>query len=235
MKTIRKMTVIWVVGLSLGVTLNLTGCTKSEEMNQEALSQSNKDSYNYTETEKDLLNVIDSMPLQDLSEAEKAALMVMREEEYLAHDVYDLLGKMYSRRVFLNIIKSEDRHTDAVKALIEKYGLTDPALNHVQGVFNNAELQSLYNNLIAKGSESLLQALVVGATIEDVDIYDLEKHLEVTDNEDIKMVFQNLMRGSRNHLRAFYRNILSEGGSYTPQYISVDLFNEIINSEHERN
>ncbi len=235
MKAIRKITAIWVVGLSLGLTINLTGCTKSEEMNQEALSQSNKDSYNYTETEKDLLSVIDSMPLQDLSEAEKAALMVMREEEYLAYDVYDVLGKMYSRRVFLNISKSESRHTEAVKALIEKYGLTDPALNHEQGVFNNTDLQSLYNSLIAKGSESVLQALIVGATIEDVDIYDLEKHLEITDNEDIKMVFQNLMRGSRNHLRAFYRNIQSEGGSYTPQYISLDLFTQIINSEHERN
>jgi len=236
MKAIKMSMALWIATLSMGVTLNLTGCTKSEEMNQEEFSQSKEQAldYTYSENEQSLLERLDSLPVEELNESEKAALLVMREEEFLAYDVYDLFGKMYSRRVFENISKSESRHTEAVKALLDKYGLTDPGFNHVQGLFINADLQKLYNSLIAKGSESILNALIVGATIEDVDIYDLEKHLEFVDNEDIRLIFENLIRGSRNHLRAFYRNILSEGGSYSPQYITMDQFTQIINSDHER-
>ena len=49
------------------------------------------------------------------------------------------------------------------------------------GEFNNSELQDLYNDLIAKGSVSLYDALVVGATIEDVEIYDLNTAIDETD------------------------------------------------------
>jgi hypothetical protein len=74
---------------------------------------------------------------------------------------------------------------------------------------------------------------VVGATIEHLDIFDLESLLLVVDNQDITLVFNNLMRGSRNHLRSFYANILRSGGTYEPRYISVAEFEEIINTPHE--
>ena len=37
------------------------------------------------------------------------------------------------------------------------------------------ELQELYNTLTAVGNQSFLDALIVGETIEDLDIYDLEE------------------------------------------------------------
>jgi len=50
--------------------------------------------------------------------------------------------------------------------------------------------------------------LIVGITIEDLDIKDLQEKLKITDNNDVKMVFENLMKGSRNHMRSFYKQIL---------------------------
>lgn len=41
------------------------------------------------------------------------------------------------------------------------------------------------------------------------------------------------MKGSRNHLRSFYNNIISNGGTYTPQYISQSEFDTIVNSSME--
>lgn len=157
----------------------------------------------------------------------------MREEEYLAHDVYIALYQLYNRPVFANIATSELTHTNAVKLLLEKYQLPDPASNHTPGVFSDQTLQTLYNSLIESGSQSLLSGLIAGATIEDLDIYDLHELLMVVDNQDLTLVFENLQRGSRNHMRSFYTNILKNGGIYTPQYISLDEFNAIVTSPHE--
>ena len=56
----------------------------------------------------------------------------------------------------------------------------------------------------------------------------------VVDNEDLKFVYNNLLRGSRNHLRAFVRNISNQGETYEPQYMKQEAFDVIINSEMER-
>lgn len=41
------------------------------------------------------------------------------------------------------------------------------------------------------------------------------------------------MRGSRNHLRAFMKVLTQLGGTYTPQYISQEAFDAIVNSAVE--
>jgi len=87
--------------------------------------------------------------------------------------------------------------------------------------------------LVNQGNLSILDAYKVGATIEDLDIFDLKNALLQNDNQDIKLVYDMLTKGSRNHLRSFYKNILNAGGSYTPQYISQTEFDSIIGSAME--
>ena len=219
------------------VILSLNGCTKDNNSISSAGTSQNKDaliSYTYSDATLTGCNYcIDSLPVEPLSTSEAEALVIMREEELLAHDVYYTLSQLYTKPIFKNISRSEQWHTDMIKALIVKYGLVDPAANHVTGTFTNQGLQNLYTSLVSTGSISLMNGLVVGATIEDLDIKDLKDHLLTIDNQDITCVFTNLMRGSRNHLRSFYANILFHGGSYTPQYITQDEFTAIVNSEHE--
>jgi len=174
------------------------------------------------------------LPKQPLDTSEKEALVYMREEEKLARDVYLALYNKWNFMVFNNIARSEQRHTDAVALLLKKYGLEDPVKSDSMGVFTNPELSKLYRELVAKGQKSLKDALIVGATIEDLDIYDLDKRLAVSDNEDVKCVFQNLRRGSENHMRAFIRQLQANGGTYKPQYISEKEFNTILNSTGNR-
>lgn len=224
------------MGISLMILL-LSGCSKAEDSVLPAdESSTNKDvnlNYSYTDTTPTAGCGIDSLPFETLSEDEIAALNLMREEEFLAHDVYIALAQLYTKPIFLNISRSEQRHTDAVKALMVKYNLPDPGADHVAGVFANADLQTLYNSLVSQGSKSLLDGLIVGCTIEDLDILDLKNHLLEVDNQDLTLVFNNLMRGSRNHLRSFYANVLFSGGTYTPQFITQGDFDAIVNSEHE--
>ena len=165
----------------------------------------------------------------DLTEDEIEALILMREEEKLARDVYKVLYETWGAQVFLNIQASEQTHFDQIGVLLERYDLPDPALGY--GEFADQHLQELYNLLISIGTQSLADAYWVGATIEDYDIYDLLHCLSVTDNKDIRQVFTNLMEGSYNHLRAYVKCLSNLGLGYEPQYIEIDLYNEILAGE----
>ena len=177
---------------------------------------------------------INALPKQPISEEEKEGLIEMREEEKLARDVYLTLYNKWKLQIFKNIAESEQTHTDSVKYLLDRYGIEDPVKSDEIGKFSNPKFEQLYKDLVEKGSKSEVDALMVGATIEDLDIADLEHWINKTDNEDIKFVYENLMKGSRNHLRAFVRMLNNYGANYSPQYISKEEYGQIINSSMER-
>jgi hypothetical protein len=170
-----------------------------------------------------------------LSDDEVADLLFMREEEKLARDVYLTLYDQWGLPIFRNIANSEQTHTNAIAALLGRYGLEDPVVDQTVGVFANSDLQVLYDQLVSQGSQSLLAALEVGATIEDLDIVDLQNAVAQTDKADIALVYENLMKGSRNHLRAFVATLQRQGGAtYQPQYLDQESYEAIINSPSER-
>ena len=166
-------------------------------------------------------------PLPALTESEAADLLFMREEEKLARDVYIAMYEEYGLRVFKNIQRAEQRHMNAVLSLIKTYGLEDPILGF--GEFSNPDLQELYDTLISMGLQSKLDALMVGALIEEVDIEDLVNAIGETDKSDIQTVYSNLLSGSENHLRAFVRNIeFITGETYSAQEISQEEVDSIL-------
>ena len=170
----------------------------------------------------------------DLTDEERDWLILMREEEKLAYDVYVTMYEKWGQKIFTNISKSEKTHIDAVWNLLEKYNIEDPIKENTVWLFTSENLQKLYNDLVAKWNISLLDALIVGITIEDLDIYDLDELSKKTSREDILTVYDNLNRGSRNHMRAFFKNISRQWWDYMPQFISIEKYNEIINGSQER-
>lgn len=161
--------------------------------------------------------------------ADATGLAYMREEEKLAHDVYVTLFNQWQLPIFQTIANSEQTHTDAVLILLKRYGLPDPAAGKGVGLFTDATLQSLYDQLVAQGRQSLTAALTVGATIEDLDIVDLQTRITQTNQRDIRQVYTNLLRGSGNHLRAFTKLLAQQGGvTYQPQYLDQAAYAEIV-------
>ncbi len=145
----------------------------------------------------------------DLSATEEANLLWMVEEEKLASDVYKELYELWGLQIFNNIgAKSELQHVEAVSYLLQAYGIENPSPS-ARGEFSNPDLQALYDDLLARGAESLEQALNVGVSIEKQDIMDLQKAINETQRADIIQVYQNLMKGSENHLEAFTRQLES--------------------------
>lgn len=181
-----------------------------------------------------LANALPNFLVPKLSQEERDGLVYMREEEKLARDVYNVFTLKWGARPFGNIAQSEQTHMDAVKVLLDRYGLDDPAARTRPGVFKNPELQALYTKLVARGGASRIEALKVGALIEDLDLYDLERWLKVTVQPDIKLVYENLAMGSRNHLRAFITALGNSGGSYVPRYLAKADFDKIVAAPMER-
>lgn len=166
-----------------------------------------------------------------LSEGEISGIIFMREEEKLARDVYLYLADLWGMNIFTNIAGSEDTHMGAVLSLIDMGDIEDPIQGMGYGDFLNPELQSLYNDLIARGAESLAEGLLVGAAIEEIDILDLQKYLAETDNQAVAEVYQNLLNGSINHLNSFIRTYERQTGEeYQPQYLTEEAFQDLLTS-----
>ncbi|MGD8582688.1 MAG: DUF2202 domain-containing protein [Gammaproteobacteria bacterium] len=184
---------------------------------------------------------------------EQTHLEFMREEEKLARDVYIELSTMYpDHPVFGKIDDSEQKHTDAVKAMIEKYGLEDPNTNDNVGVYTGNDygwyFTEKFQQLVERASVSELDALYVGAFIEELDMMDINQCPQViietdndindvtecgkvyTDNEDVDDLYASLLDGSDSHLEGYVKNIekyIGEG-NYQAQVLPQEQVDELI-------
>lgn len=210
----------------LSLTILLSACQKSNPVESAAV--------NMTASLALVQKSVSSLPKETLEEAELARILFIREEEKLAYDVYKTMFDKYGATVFQNIPNSELSHMESMLTIIKKYELVDPVDVNPRGIFKNTALQTLYNQLIEKGNISILSAYQVGALIEELDISDLTSSLAVTNNQDVRLVYDFLNKGSRNHLRSFYKNIKFSNGTYTPIYLSQSEFDSIVNSATER-
>jgi hypothetical protein len=182
-----------------------------------------------------LIDTILSFPVESLSAAESQSLTYIREEEKLAHDVYAVAATQWGLNTFVNIGTSETMHQQAMNALLTRYGVTDPVAGMADGQFNQQAFTALYTQLSDKTRLSLVDALQVGLEIEELDIKDIETEKLGVDNADIRYAYDELLRGSRNHLRAFWKQLQQRGGNYTPSHITQAQFDAIASSATEPN
>lgn len=172
-------------------------------------------------------------PVVELNEIAASGLLKMREEEKVARDVYAALGDMWGAQVF-NITNSEQRHMNAMKKMLDRFDLQDPITTDVPGEYANQAFTDLYNKLIESGSVSLLDALIVGAKIEELDLVDLRIAGEQVEDPILTKVYGNLERATRNHLRAFAKQIQANGGAYEAEFLSQEEFDAIAASPIEK-
>ena len=177
----------------------------------------------------------------DLSATEIEYLTFMREEEKLARDVYLTFFERWGLPIFENIASSEQSHTNAVANMLDYYKLPDPVVDDTVGVFVNQELAELYdflvnerNDIDVDGDVDVMDALYVGALIEEVDMEDIQYAIDATEHQNIIDLYNTLMCGSRNHLRAYVGQIEDRGDVYEAQVLPQDDVNDILNTPIER-
>jgi len=118
-----------------------------------------------------------------------------------------------------------------LEALVLDLGIIteDEVIRNDAGVFENGELQDLYDGFIERGDASLIEALNVSAFIEEHDITGLKEVADAAENEAVKDLMESLISASHNHLRAFNRNLDMRDVTYVPVLLDEEYFNEIIN------
>lgn len=118
--------------------------------------------------------------------------------------------------------------------MLQKHIHPDPTINNnVNGLVKQG-LVSLFDNLLTQGKLSALEALYVGAAIEEVDMLDLQQAIDNTDNDHIRRMYENLLSGSRNHLRTYIKQIEEQGNVYEALFLSQDEIDAVIHPQSGR-
>ena len=133
-------------------------------------------------------------PVGDLSQQPKEALIEAINDEYKAHALYEkTIEKFGFVRPFSMIIRAEEQHISSLKSLFDKYGLEIPKDNWT----NKVSVEKTIQQACQTG---------VDAEIANAKLYQDKLLPMVSDYEDIKLVFTNLMNASQEkHLVAFER------------------------------
>jgi hypothetical protein len=192
------------------------------------------DEQGYTDVDLEALAAaLDELETGGLSEPEMEAILFMREWEKLARDVSADLSAEWKAEVFGRVAQSADTHTAAIKALIDRYALPDPSAVTWEGYYVNEELIAQHRQLVRQGGLSLADALKVEAEIQEISILELREYRAESDDEDVRLVYENLLRASRNHLRVFAGLLQDQGQTMDNQYLSQSLFDEIVGTPPE--
>jgi hypothetical protein len=120
-------------------------------------------------------------------------LVVLREQQKLARDLCTVFYTKYNVQAFHNIAASENRHMEAVKKILDRYGITDPVGTNGPGVFTNAKMQAKYNELVAKGGTSLADAYRVMIGMEKAEVALLTDIKGDTIRTDVLALVNNLI------------------------------------------
>jgi hypothetical protein len=175
---------IYFIGLI--VLLFVVGCTnlESNQTGKQVNQQSNQQVNQHPD------DFLDNLPSEEISNEEIEALSLTLNDEFKAEAIYQkVLGKFGDVRPFSNIINAEQKHSDSLIQLYEKYGLTVPENDWYDKV---AE----YNSV-----QEACEAGVM-AEIENIELY--EELFSKVNNQDITAVFTSLRDASRDkHLPAF--------------------------------
>ena len=229
--SIFKITGVFLV---TAIIILSSGCHKDDDTTPLVILNVNSNGYSNVNTEY-LGRQINSLPMEVLSPDETQSILFMREEEKLARDINVLFYQKWGQQIFDNISVAEQTHMVALLLLINKYNLSDPVGTNPPGIFTNDALQTFYTYFETQGNISVIDALKIGAAIEEIDIRDFNLLLADNDinNTDILLVYTNLVKASRNHLRSFVKVLNSLGVTYSPAYLSPDVYTSIINSPME--
>ncbi|OJU10975.1 MAG: hypothetical protein BGN88_12425 [Clostridiales bacterium 43-6] len=116
----------------------------------------------------------------------------MQDESIARAEYAAILATYGSVRPFTNIIRAEESHILALQPLFEAYGIAVPA----------DESASLVTTV-----PSLTEAYQTGVSAEVNNIAMYETFLDQNLPDNVRVVFESLMRASENHLRAFQNRL----------------------------
>ncbi|MBF0162312.1 MAG: DUF2202 domain-containing protein [Magnetococcales bacterium] len=174
------------------------------------------------------------MATTPLSQVEQKTLLVMREEEKVARDLYREMHRLWGVSLFKSVAGEEQEHMDAMARLLARYQLPDPVGNNGPGTFVNPAMTNLYQTLAQRGAQSVEEALRACALEEEINILDLEDAIKTTTQADLKRVYSELQKDSYNHLRSFAHGLELRGIAYQGVKLPQATITAILHGPMER-
>ncbi len=179
----------------------------------------------------DSLNAVMSAT-DTLTVEEVAYLLQLRIERKFQQDLM-IAAQEHSEQSFMyRMYAAHKTHQDAMARMLEFYGIEAPELGGV-GVFEDAALQERYNTIVAAmtGDVETLQVLMA---VMEQSIVTLKAELAVATNDNIKIVLENILRATQNHLCVLNTRLQQYDVTYVPTILTAEEFAAIIENGIQR-
>jgi len=173
-----------------------------------------------------------AIPASSLSGAETQDVLQLQEEEKMEYDLFTTMANENPSVTVIQMLgQSANDEMNADNIILQRYNISYTPLG--PGQFMNPNLQYTYNQLIGGVSVLPTDILSTAAQSEELHIADLSAALTRTDNADLKYIYNHQLALDRNDLREITAELRARGGTYSPQYLTMDSYNAIIGSPVE--
>jgi len=170
---------------------------------------------------------------EPLGADEQRDLQRIREQRKLARDLYWDLAKHWGSLVLVRLGAAEQAHLNALDTLLDHYDLSDPVAGPAVGESGDPKFHALHAQIVEVGHRSEMAASQAGLLVEEMSLSDLAAARARTRRPEIAAVYDDLLRDSRNHLRALFRQMQRFEGEYVPQSLSLSDFEAIVWTQPE--
>ncbi len=208
--------------------LLISACSDSDSKSTKILSvdESGFSSLN----ERPMKRALAELPLGNPSSEQVNGIVFIHEEEKLAFLLCNAFYRIWQTEIFSTLRDSEKSHIGAMEVLGDKYSLELHA-DLKAAELKHTELQALFDSLLAEGQPSVENALEATAALEELSVIELRVQSQRTaELNDFNLTYSKLLKASRNHLRLIVNQLLQQGISYSPRYLTQREFNDIIDS-----
>jgi hypothetical protein len=166
-------------------------------------------------------------PAESMSADESAGVLYTYEGQRLARDLHSVLGELWQAPIFEDAESDSDLAVQAAALLLPRAGVTPPPQH--PGSYTDPQLSELYVELTSEGSASMVSALEASATLEELNIIDIQTQLSKTDKADLQLVYRHLIEAGGHELWSFTRGIERFGGQpYQPRYLTPEGYADIL-------
>ena len=150
------------------------------------------------------------------------------QEEKMAYDLYGEFYERWSLSVFNTVQQREAKHVWCVERIMDNYGYKYRT-NKNTGLYQDKEIQKIYDEFTVKGCISDLAALEAAAYIKEKHIASLRERIRYQEDGYVVKVIFLMENAAQSHLKAFVNSIRLSGSDYSPQFLTDDEFNNIMN------
>jgi hypothetical protein len=172
---------------------------------------------------------LEDVAVAPLTQDEVNSIFFTLEGQKLQRDYQAQMAEMWDNAVFREASKNASLRMEAVALLLPRFRLLPPA--DTRGVFRDPHLAELYFQFTEYGSASEADAMEMGAELSELNILDLQTHLDAAEKEDIRLVYRHVLEASGVQLWASARAVERFGGTpYEPRFLSTLSFGQIMDT-----